>query len=315
MHSLAMTSRSYPQFVSAVVLMAGLCTPRLAHAEDSRALRAGGLGGLQSVSVSVSVSVSAEAPAAESDLLTVDTSGLADRDMRDPVAKAVHRDSAPVLALYVKMGGSLDDVAVRVQIADQGGSAGAPGDGYAYTLKAEAIGSAAVQVEGACSGCTERELVKAVTDALPELLGKLDKQRGREPAQGDSSGEPEGPDQDPNGSGRDSSPDPKRSPLGTPGKAGVALLVVGVPTLVAGIGLAVRADQSSGEPGAIEQTSTHTPGYVLIGVGAASAIAGAALLATDRVRARRSPSSQARATSFGAAPMRGGMSVSVGFRF
>ncbi len=83
----------------------------------------------------------------------------------------------------------------------------------------------------------------------------------------------------------------KRRPLGRLGVAGVVILPVGLATVAVGavlLGSPRKLDTAPGDlEGTGELTDLRPPGFAVLGVGIGVAIAGIALLAVDRTRARR----------------------------
>ncbi len=162
--------------------------------------------------------------------------------------------------------------------------------GYTFTIEirvADVVQGEPLDVE--CRLCTEGELVERVEDALASLLDELPESKAdattrREPEDEPKTRPPAEPS--PSDSVDERPPPPERpSTLGGKGKAGVALLVLGAASVATGAGLAAvppstRADMP------LEKTTTHPPGYVLLGIGGASLIAGGVLLALDRKAAR-----------------------------
>jgi hypothetical protein len=91
----------------------------------------------------------------------------------------------------------------------------------------------------------------------------------------------------------------ERRPLGKMGGAGVALVVVGGAATIAGVALLAIPveDAHADDPERTETASYRVPGGVVLGVGLATLVVGAALLGTDRAHAKRRAS--ALAPSFG----------------
>lgn len=79
----------------------------------------------------------------------------------------------------------------------------------------------------------------------------------------------------------------RRGPLGALGYTGIAVGVLGIGALGAGIPLALRPDEPRGNPPMLERHSTHSPGIALAISGGAALVTGITLLVVDRVRPRR----------------------------
>jgi hypothetical protein len=77
--------------------------------------------------------------------------------------------------------------------------------------------------------------------------------------------------------------------LGSLGIAGITIAVVGTLTAATGVGLLATGEKvSSGADAEFAEIANYRPpGGVLLGVGLAAAVAGVALIAVDRSRARR----------------------------
>jgi hypothetical protein len=138
-----------------------------------------------------------------------------------------------------------------------------------------------------CTLCTESEIVARVEETVTELLAQLD--AVAEPAppadEPDSVVDPDQaePAADPSATTDD---EPPRKGLGGLGKAGVALLSVGVAGVAVGAVLvALPAKVDVANP--LYETTTRPPGWAVLGVGAAALISGTVMLIVDRRRARR----------------------------
>lgn len=166
--------------------------------------------------------------------------------------------------------------------------------GWAYVLKVERADQPGTAEEHACPLCTETELVDAIEGRLATIAAGLE---ASETAASDD------PVADPEPTVREPPPRPAEdtSPrgLGRGGKAGIALMVLGGASLVAGVVLVVLPDRPKpGDP--THEIFTQPPGYAMLGVGAASLVVGAVLFGVDRRRARRT-GKQARFTGPGLA--------------
>jgi hypothetical protein len=139
-----------------------------------------------------------------------------------------------------------------------------------------------------CDLCTETELVDAIEGRLATVAAELEAEQAEASDSGDDDvTEPVStPAIDPG-----PPHDPKK--LGKKGKAGVALLAVGGGGLVAGIVLAVLPPRDHKDM-PTKDVHTDTPGYVVLGVGAAAVIVGAVLLGLDRRAAKRRSKAHAR---------------------
>lgn len=145
-----------------------------------------------------------------------------------------------------------------------------------------------------CQLCTEDELVEKVEALTIQVAPKLVVPK-------DDPGVGPGPGPDPDGDDPDVGPDPDGGKVTGPvadddpnalrgmGKAGVGLLVVGGLGAIAGVTMVVIKDKSfpAEHPRTDQLQSTHTPGWVALGVGAAALITGGVLLGLDRKQAKR----------------------------
>jgi hypothetical protein len=162
---------------------------------------------------------------------------------------------------------SADDPSIHVAISEVAGE----DPGYAYRVS---IPGEAWKTEGTCQLCTEGELVEAVEASLAEAASNLPRPEAQQPVPAPASSKP------PAAATSD------RPPLGKLGKAGIGLLAGGA--LLTGVGIGLAAAPPRVDPDApLEKTTTRPPGYVLLGVGAATLIAGAVLLSLDRTQAKR----------------------------
>jgi len=130
-----------------------------------------------------------------------------------------------------------------------------------------------------CTLCTESEIVQRVEATVTELVAQLpvdDPTQGSDPAPPPASSaasEPASPSAD------------RRAPMGTLGKAGAALVAVGV----AGVGVGavlVAMPPVVDQDDPLYETTYRPPGAIVLGTGAAVLAAGVAMLVVDRRRAR-----------------------------
>ncbi len=153
-----------------------------------------------------------------------------------------------------------------------------------------------------CDLCTETELVDAIEGRLATVAAELEAEQSA--TTGDVNADGVDDDLAP---ARPVDPGPTRDPkkLAAKGKAGAALVAVGGSGLIAGIVLAVLPPRDAeGKP--TKDVFTDTPGYVLIGTGAAVLIVGAVLLGLDRREAKRQSKLRARIQI---TPARGGLGL------
>jgi len=133
-----------------------------------------------------------------------------------------------------------------------------------------------------CSLCTEGETVERARIEVGRLVPFVrDQHRAQLEAMAKSQQE-----------SKDLAPPPtaaKRSPrLSNTAKVGVGLLAAGVVGVGIGVPLVVRAPKIKPDM-PLETVQTQVPGYVLIGVGSALLITGAALVIAGQRRARKQP--------------------------
>lgn len=133
-----------------------------------------------------------------------------------------------------------------------------------------------------CTLCTESEIVQRVETTVGEILEELD--APPEPADDapePATAEPATAEPAPVAA---TPPDRPRAPLAALGKGGVALLTLGIAGLGVGATLvALPPRVKLDDP--LYETTTRPPGFVVLGVGAAAAISGVAMLVVDRRRA------------------------------
>lgn len=169
------------------------------------------------------------------------------------------------------------------------------GEKFAYRVKlvVERDGVAGDPVEIACE-CTQDELLAKVREGVDGQTDALKAEATAAPVDPPTNPPTNPPD----------APYPEdhgKKPLGGLGKGGIASLVVGAAALGTGIGLVVvkETSKSSGLEGDVETTDLRPPGYILIALGSVAIATGIALLAVDRVRAKRRATSWAPAVGPG----------------
>lgn len=153
---------------------------------------------------------------------------------------------------------------------------------------------------GKCK-CDDTQLVARVRGDVAAVAGRL------EP------GETTGPVTPPIGPETNPPDGREKVPLGGKGKAGVALLVVGVGGVVAGavlLGLGAKEDAGSDDPSQLEGKDNKPAGAAVLAVGGVLVIVGATLLGLDRRDAKRK-----RSVAFAPAVGRGGFGLAVSGRF
>lgn len=189
-------------------------------------------------------------------------------------------------------------------------SIGVGGEAYAYRV------AIAVMRDGALTGparapwvceCTHEELLTRISQAVVDLVPRLEGREEPEPAPAPSA-EPAPPPT----LVVETAPMPERS-LGRMGKTGVAMLAGGIALLAPGIAFAIAGQRIDRTSYSLEREGDRRDfapaGGAVLGIAAAAAITGAVLLGVDRRRAR------ARVTSFAplAAPRLGGISLTTRF--
>jgi hypothetical protein len=140
-----------------------------------------------------------------------------------------------------------------------------------------------------CTLCTETEIVQRVETTVGELIELLP--AGPPPDDGSSTKPTTEPTTDPTSdTPSDSTTTPStegdgRRPLGTLGKAGAALIAVGVAGAAAGaVLLALPPKVDEDDP--LYETTYRPPGAAALATGAAVLVAGVVMLVVDRRRAR-----------------------------
>jgi hypothetical protein len=152
---------------------------------------------------------------------------------------------------------------------------------------------------GKCK-CDDTQLVARVRGDVAAVAGRL------EPGEAPPVTPPIGPETAPKD-------DREKVPLGGKGKAGIALLVVGVGGVVAGavlLGMGAKEDAGSDDPSQLEGQDNKPVGGAVLGVGGALVIVGAVLLGLDRRDAKRK-----RSVAFTPAVGRGGFGLALSGRF
>jgi hypothetical protein len=187
-------------------------------------------------------------------------------------------------------------------------SIGVGGEAYAYrvamTVMRDGALVGAAEEPWVCE-CTHEELLTRISQAVVDLVPRL---QGREPPEPAPRSEPAPPPR----LVVETAPLPERS-LGRMGKAGLGVLASGVALLAPGLALAIVGQRIERGPFGLEHEGggrDFAPaGGAMLGIGAAAAIAGAVLLGVDRRRARTRP------TSFASliAPRLGGISLATRF--
>jgi hypothetical protein len=147
---------------------------------------------------------------------------------------------------------------------------------WSVAVSVEKAGEVLRALDPAKCECTKEELIdramQGVVDLLPVLRGE------------DDAGTPPPPST--NGGDRPTKGERKR--LGAPGKAGVALIVLGAAGAIAGavlLGLGRRDEDAN--PQMRDEVSYTAPGGAVLGVGLAVLVVGAILVGVDRSRARK----------------------------
>lgn len=181
-----------------------------------------------------------------------------------------------------------------------------PDPGWEYSLSVAAERQPPSQGDTIlCPLCTETELVDKIEGQLAALAATLEAPDEPPPPRVDPT-----PPRDDDGP-VDAGPPPPERGLGTMGKAGVALLVLGGLGIIGGAVLtALPPRPKNDDP--TREVFTQPPGYAMLGAGGGVLLTGVALLAVDRVRARKrsrrvdGPASSARTsgTSTARAPHR-----------
>lgn len=163
-----------------------------------------------------------------------------------------------------------------------------------YGVKIETVqpGKPPRLVESFECECSDSELTAAVIARLPAALERLEE---REPAEADPVAKPDGTDP---GNGQTTEPtgptdDPPRRSLGTLGKAGIAVGVVGAGTLIGGGILYSRGTRFDPPTGQLEERDGRNfkpPGVALMVSGGAALVTGVVLLVVDQTRPRKKAS-------------------------
>lgn len=160
-----------------------------------------------------------------------------------------------------------------------------------YGVRVETVrpGKAPRLVESFECECADSELTAAVIARLPKALEQLEE---REPPVAEPVVEPVATD--PAADRLAEQPDgAPRKPLGTLGKAGIGVAVVGASTLVGGgivYALGTRFDPPSGRLEERDGRNFGPPGIALLVSGGAALVTGVALLIVDRARPRKAAS-------------------------
>lgn len=147
-----------------------------------------------------------------------------------------------------------------------------------------------------CQLCTEDELIEKVEALAVQVAPKMvvpqaeaDPGPGPGPGPGPDEKDPDEKDPDEIG-GSDPIVDENPNALGTKGKAGIGLLVVGGLGVLTGVVLVVLPpleEFPTGHENAAYIKSTRPPGWGVLGGGVAAAVVGAVLLGLDRKQAKR----------------------------
>ncbi|MBX7083425.1 MAG: hypothetical protein K1X88_29730 [Nannocystaceae bacterium] len=157
---------------------------------------------------------------------------------------------------------------------------------YAGAYELQAVGSDAwtTAAKFECFACSNTALAKRASEVLPEAL-RAAARPAEAPAttstpSATTTGTPATTSSDGGGS--------TRRPLGGMGKGGIAMLAIGVVGIGVGAGLLARSERADGGNAEAQSRSDSTPaGIGVLAAGGALAVVGIALLATDRVRAKR----------------------------
>jgi hypothetical protein len=177
------------------------------------------------------------------------------------------------------------DPTINVVVREKGGDK----PGWEYTITVSRPDETTPSGEmSTCDLCTETELVDAIEGRLATVAAELEAEQSaaRDPDDDVATDPTTTPHTD-----RGLPHDPKK--LGKKGKAGAALIAIGGGGLVAGIVLAVLPAKDHPDM-PTKNVYTDTPGYVVLGVGAAALITGVVLLALDRRAAKRQSKAHAR---------------------
>jgi hypothetical protein len=222
----------------------------------------------------VHVAVAAEAPATEAVLrasLAIDTNAAG------PAGPIIHErldelGNRQLRRAEVLPGRGARDPWIRVTVR------ALPGEEPGYIISSglfveeQPVADSAHETE--CRLCTEGEAVERGTAEIERLVPFVRdhaEARRKQAAAAAAVPPPEPPKDEP----------PKKQPLGTRGKAGIALLAVGAVGFGAGLGLAIK--QPGPDPDdPLREVTTRPAGYATLGIGVAALIAGAVLLALDR---------------------------------
>ncbi|MFO0634123.1 MAG: hypothetical protein U0168_14855 [Nannocystaceae bacterium] len=161
---------------------------------------------------------------------------------------------------------------------------------YAGAFELQTAGSDAwtTAAKFECFACSNTALAKRAREVLPEALRVA--ARRPDPEKPATTGTPapaagRHPD---TGATPPGAAKPRRA-LGGLGKGGIAMLAIGVVGVGVGAGLVARKSEESRDAELLIRTDTAPAGIGLLAGGGALAIVGIALLATDRVRAKRRP--------------------------
>lgn len=185
-----------------------------------------------------------------------------------------------------------DDHAIEVKVATQGSDAAPEGSPYV------------------CEACNENQLIAKVAEAVADAVPLLP-----EPADDGTTETPAGTG-DPTHNGTTGTEDGtgKRG-LGTLGKVGIPVMVLGLGGVVAGsvmLGIGEKEEIEADDPEAGEAVDYRPPGIGAVAAGGALLVAGAALLIADRLRARRGKPSRTTWHPF-ATPRTAGVSLTTRF--
>ncbi len=157
-------------------------------------------------------------------------------------------------------------------------------ENHAITVRVTNRGEATEVVEGSpfiCDACGENELITKIREVVPACVPLLAVQQTS----------PE-PVVDPPPGGDDPGPEDRstKRPLKAIGKAGIALMAVGVGGVAGGavmLALGERADPNPPDPSNPETTDFRPPGIAVLAVGGALLLTGVGLLVADRVSAKK----------------------------